>query len=292
MAIFQWMLWQCRADDASGCCASKENEEKLTAAVVHRLENGDSPAGLITPPTGFGESDGNDDSPGAHAVPRGSPFARRSSTGWKEPLATRADTPNDSRVIKSTLQVPPEFDEVQATARDGQELHDGLQALIRGFTRSLLRGVCLNVLLDDGRTLPTGAALDSDLTHLVLHVPNMQHPVALSSIEDLCSPSVVYEARGAKLVLPVPQEWCITLVLRGGNFLTLLFEDARLREYFEFCFKVVILAGNRPSGVNRPFTVPSDPLAVRDDLGTTDDHPKANEDMPPKDDALDMVEKV
>lgn len=35
------------------------------------------------------------------------------------------------------------------------------------------------VLLDDQRTRLAEARLDSDLTHLVLHVPHGQHPVAL-----------------------------------------------------------------------------------------------------------------
>lgn len=247
MAIFKWMQWQCRTDDVRACCATNENEEKLTAAMVQRLDRGESivPPAASSPPTQRGGQ---------------SPLR-----GGQSPL--RVETVPVSARLRTSLQVPPEFDAVKTSPPDSTEQQVSLQGLIRGFTRALLRGVCLNVLLDDGRTQPTGAALDSDLTHLVLHVSNMQHPVALSSIEDLCSPAAVYETR-TSFALPVPDDWCLTLVLSGGTFLTLLFEEARLREYFEFCFKVVILAGNRPSGIARPLLVPSELPAAKKDSGT------------------------
>lgn len=247
MALFEWVRWQCRAEDLAACCPSAAEEEKLTVAVVQSLEGG---AGVFpqdpTPPP---------------ATP-----AEQLQVG---------EFPLEPCSTLNALKVPAEFAAVRALARAPGEQHENLQGLIQGFTRLLLRGVYLNILLDDGRALPCGAALDSDLTHLVLQASDMQHPVALSSIDDLCAPSVVYLAKGMTVPLPVPDDCCITVVVRGGNFVTLLFEDAGVREYFEFCLKVVLLAVNRPSSLSPPLLVPSErPLPASsepEELGTMDD---------------------
>jgi len=155
------------------------------------------------------------------------------------------------RGVPPVLQVPPEFDLVRidrfgespgASSRTAEEQQQLLQVCLRTFARALLRGIRMSVLLDDGRTLLTEASLDSELTHLVLHMPNVQCPVALRCIEKICSPDEV----SAGAVLTTNQayldERCTTLVLRGGQFLTFVFEASRSREYFEMCLKVVILA--------------------------------------------------
>lgn len=234
--MLQQMLLQCRTDCPTVCCVTSGGEEKLTAAVVQRLEHGE---GVVPPPLDF------------------------APTRHDGRLGAYVENSLDPVAFRTTLKVPPEFDAVTVSIRGIPGQQANLQALILGFTRALLRGVSLNVLLDDGRTLLTGAALDSDLTHLVLHVPNMQHPVALSNIADLCSPSVVYQARCTTVILPVPDNSCITLVMHGGEFLTLLFEDVRLREYFEFCFKVVILAGSQRPELGTP-DAPDPPTAKED----------------------------
>lgn len=156
-----------------------------------------------------------------------------------------------SRGVPPVLQVPPEFDLVRidrfgetagGSTRTPEEQQQLLQMCLRTFARALLRGIRMSVLLDDGRTLLTEASLDSELTHLVLHMPNVQCPVALRCIEKICSPDEV----SAGAVLTTNQayldERCTTLVLRGGQFLTFVFEASRSREYFEMCLKVVILA--------------------------------------------------
>lgn len=156
-----------------------------------------------------------------------------------------------ARGVPPVLQVPPEFDIVRldrfgegpgTSTRSPEEQQQLLQMCLRTFARALLRGIRMSVLLDDGRTLLTEASLDSELTHLVLHMPNVQCPVALRCIEKICSPDEV----SAGAVLTTNQayldERCTTLVLRGGQFLTFVFEASRSREYFEMCLKVVILA--------------------------------------------------
>jgi len=168
-----------------------------------------------------------------------------------QPLAASNSDQAAGRGVPPVLQVPPEFDLVRidrfgespgASSRTAEEQQQLLQMCLRSFARALLRGIRMSVLLDDGRTLLTEASLDSELTHLVLHMPNVQCPVALRCIEKICSPDEV----SAGAVLTTNQayldERCTTLVLRGGQFLTFVFEASRSREYFEMCLKVVILA--------------------------------------------------
>merc|ERR1712060_1016472 len=106
------------------------------------------------------------------------------------------------------------------------------------------RGVSVNVLLDDGRTRLAEARLNTELSHLVLHVPNAQHPVALKCIETIC----IGEAQDQSAAMRSQGLWndrCATLIIQGGQFLTFVFDAARTREYFEMCLKVIILASDQ-----------------------------------------------
>lgn len=152
-----------------------------------------------------------------------------------------------SRAMLSFLQVPREFDAVRLqTCAEDEEQQRALQLCMRAFTHSMLRGCLVRVLLDDGTTILTEVAMDSDLTHLVLHVPRIQHPVALVSIEDVCMPSKV-KRRGTVPSLDQLDERGITLMIEGGQFLSLVFDNARTRNYFQTCLKLVVMAvSNRP----------------------------------------------
>lgn len=228
----------CKAspDDAM-CCSCRDDSELLTAAWRHSLDADDA-LPVVPGPAG-----------GAAEDQRGEP-------------------PAASRGVPPVLQVPPEFDLVRldrfgeaagAGSRTPEEQQRLLQMCLKTFARALLRGIRMSVLLDDGRTLLTEASLDSELTHLVLHMPNVQCPVALRCIEKICSPDEV----SAGAVLTTNQayldERCTTLVLRGGQFLTFVFEASRSREYFEMCLKVVILAkggGAATEGGDEPVEEP------------------------------------
>mmetsp|Transcript_150646 Transcript_150646/g.274164 ORF Transcript_150646/g.274164 Transcript_150646/m.274164 type:complete len:356 (-) Transcript_150646:156-1223(-) len=230
-SVFSWTY--CKPmqmpQDAS-CCSCRDEGELLTAAWRDSVEQ---------------EHDAcQPESLPAHSVPVVSmgPGGR-----------TQADASlPQARQIPPTLQVPSEFDlirldrpseaESRIPGSKPEEQTKLLQLCLRSFTRALLRGIRMSVLLDDGRTLLTEASLDSELTHLVLHMPNVQCPVALACIESICSPDEV--SAGAVLVANQVHldERCTTLVLRGGQFLTFVFDGPRAREYFEMCLKVVILA--------------------------------------------------
>jgi len=211
-----------KAED-SICCSYRDDGELLTAAWRRTVDSDDSDLlpKLVGNNTGAG---GN-----------------------------TCNSPSASRGVPPVLQVPPEFDLVRinhrssaeapaAGSRTPEEQQRLLQMCLRTFARALLRGIRMSVLLDDGRTLLTEASLDSELTHLVLHMPNVQCPVALRCIEKICSPDEVTAGAVLTTNQAYLDERCTTLVLRGGQFLTFVFEASRSREYFEMCLKVVILA--------------------------------------------------
>jgi len=153
------------------------------------------------------------------------------------------------------LQVPNEFDGVSLDCSQtpvSAEQRRLLQASLRIFTRSLLRGVCMNVLLDDGRTLFAEASLDTELTHLVLHMPNIQCPVALKCIESICAPEDVMADSVVASNQAFLDDRCTTLVIRDGQFLTFVFDTPRTREYFETCLKIIIMAKGEKGEKGRP----------------------------------------
>lgn len=100
----------------------------------------------------------------------------------------------------------------------------------------------MRVLLDDGRTLFTEASIDSELTHLVLHMTNTQRPVALRSIESICDPDDVWQGGVHTTNQAFLDHRCSTLLLKDGQFLTFVFDAVRTREYFEMCMKVILMA--------------------------------------------------
>lgn len=179
------------------------------------------------------------------------------SSGLRAVFATRGGPP--------PLEVAPEFDSLSLdyaqldgfspeAPRRVVEQRRLLQACLRAFTRSLLRGVCLRVLLDDGRTLFTEASLDSDLTHLVLHMTSAQRPVALKCIERLCAPEDVVRGGVQTTNAAFLDVRCSTLLLQDGQFLTFVFDALRTREYFEMCLKVILMAkaSDEPDMPGRP----------------------------------------
>lgn len=171
--------------------------------------------------------------------------AAAESSGLRAVFATRGGPP--------PLEVAPEFDSLSLeydqlddcspeAPKRAIEQRRLLQASLRAFTRSLLKGVCLRVLLDDGRTLFTEASMDSDLTHLVLHMTSAQRPVALKCIERICAPEDVVRSGVQTTNAAFLDVRCSTLLLQDGQFLTFVFDALRTREYFEMCLKVILMA--------------------------------------------------
>merc|ERR1719329_1229375 len=161
------------------------------------------------------------------------------------------------------LEAAPEFMQWRLEACAAEQQKSLLQASLHTFTRALLNGVCMRVLLDDGRTLFTEASLDSDLTHIVIHMTNSQRPVALRSIERLCSPEEVVRGGVQTTNADFVDARCCTLLLQDGQFLTFAFDAVTTREYFETCLQVLLLAkgGLSKRGAVEPEGLP--PLTPR-----------------------------
>lgn len=119
----------------------------------------------------------------------------------------------------------------------------------------------MRVLLDDGRTLFTEASIDSELTHLVLHMTNAQRPVALKSIESICAPDDVWQGGVHTTNQAFLDHRCSTLLLSDGQFLTFVFDAVRTREYFEMCLKIILMAKGFTitSGTDASSPDPSEP---------------------------------
>lgn len=220
-------LLGCHAVDegrkSARCCGCSEEDEILTAAWRERLEK-----------DGYG------------AMHLAAPAQRISDPDVATPEPRQAALSSSGRgdSIRAPLDVPKEFDVVRYATGGPQESQSSanLKVCLRHFTRSMLRGICLRVLLDDGRTLFTDASLDSELTHLVLYVPNAQHPVSLRAIESICASTDICHGEILTSNQNFLDERCTTLIITGGQFLTFVLESARAREYFETCLKVLVLA--------------------------------------------------
>jgi len=246
---------------ASATCAGCEAEpEVLTSAWVESLERtkavsafGEGPApgydgpDVVAPPLS------------ALATPQRS--ARQGLAGQGGQPGVAAAAPAVTPSVLAQLSVPPEFNSARqliraqqgegAPGREGEEAEQRrcLQACLKAFTRSLLRGVSVSVLLDDSRTRLAEIRLDSELTHLVLHLLHAQHPVALKCIESVCKPDGAWAPPGVADTAnqALLDERCATLTISGGQCLTFVFDSVHTREYFEMCLKVIILAGDRHS---------------------------------------------
>jgi len=262
MAAALWAaIGACRPSNAQGCCGRGEEQELLTKALIDTLEqvkvlgsNGEAAVGS------GGDSSPVCEAPAAAYLKQqmGVPSERQQSRSERStqvfvPSSASREGPGAAATscTLGALEPPPEFDQARGVVfGDGaagasqaveEEQERCLQTSLKAFTRAMLRGVGVSVLLDDGRSRLAEARMDSGLTHLVLHVPNAQHPIALGSIESVSCPEDGWLPAGAPSGGQF-DESCATLVMEGGQFLTLVFDGSRTREYFEMCLKVLILA--------------------------------------------------
>lgn len=122
-----------------------------------------------------------------------------------------------------------------------------LQEAMMTFIRTLLRGVCIEVLLDDGSVLFPEASLNYELTHLILHVNEneAQRAIALKDVESVATPLDLEQRNIVTSIQPYLDERCCTLIIRDYEFVTFRFDTERLREYFASCLRLLITA---PSG--------------------------------------------
>lgn len=112
------------------------------------------------------------------------------------------------------------------------------------FIRTLLRGVCIEVMLDDGSVLCPEASLNYDLTHLVLDVNEVQRAIALRDVESIATPADLEQRNILASIRPHLDQRCCTLIIRGFEFVTFRLDTERHREYFAACLAFLISRGS------------------------------------------------
>merc|ERR1719440_1587531 len=120
-------------------------------------------------------------------------------------------------------EAPPESD---ITFEDPQLVQDAMMT----FIRTLLRGICIEVLLDDGAVLLPEASLNYELTHLILDVNEARRTIALKDVESVATPADLERRNILTSIQPFLDERCCTLIIRDYEFVTFRFDTERLRE--------------------------------------------------------------
>jgi len=115
-----------------------------------------------------------------------------------------------------------------------------LQQSMRAFVRSMVQGVNLEMVLDDGTALQTQCFLDKELQKLLLHVGQDQHMILIHHIERVVAPEEAQSSGIGSLRRTVVDEASATLVMSGSLFVTLRLDNALAREYFEVCMRVLL----------------------------------------------------
>merc|ERR1712107_881382 len=101
--------------------------------------------------------------------------------------------------------------------------------------RTLLRGMCIEVLLDDGSVLFPETSLNYELTHLILDVNEAQRAIPLQDVESIATPRDLEKKNILTSIQPYLDDRCCTLIIQGFEFVTFRFDTVRLREYFAAC---------------------------------------------------------
>jgi len=116
-----------------------------------------------------------------------------------------------------------------------KRVHD---QVVSTFIMSMLRGVQVHVLLDDGSLLAVEASFDVRVTRLTLRVKEVERTIPLENIERVAGPEdaqAAWSANAAHL-----NDCCVTLVLTDTHYLTFSFDTPKLCSYFEFCLTAVL----------------------------------------------------
>lgn len=172
----------------------------------------------------------------ASATARNSP--RNSAAGTD---TSRSQLISNRLPFRRALEVPVCFEHwcqegVQLDSVDvNKRVHD---QVVSTFIMSMLRGVQVHVLLDDGSLLAVEASFDVRITRLTLRVKEVERTIPLENIERVAGPEdaqAAWSANAAHL-----NDCCVTLVLKDTHYLTFSFDTPKLCSYFEFCLTAVL----------------------------------------------------
>mmetsp|Transcript_89465 Transcript_89465/g.186923 ORF Transcript_89465/g.186923 Transcript_89465/m.186923 type:complete len:236 (+) Transcript_89465:327-1034(+) len=136
------------------------------------------------------------------------------------------------------------------------------------FVRTLLRGIIVEILLDDGTVLTPRASLNYGMTELFLSLQDIQQVIMLEDVENIVTPSQLEDRQRCLLggVRDHLDDRCCTLFLSTTEFVTFRFDNERHREYFATCLSLLIAraqpgVGDRPIRTSR-ISINSDSSSV------------------------------
>lgn len=178
----------------------------------------------------------------------------------KKPVTAIAPTRWPSSLDECFCNADPAFLEQLQIARPCEKMHHDIKrvggaqekagaaiqnrALIQEamatFTRTLQRGVCIEVLLDDGAVLFTETSLNYQLTHLKIEVNEARRIIPVKDIDAVATPRELELKCICTSIQPYLDERCATLVIRDYEFVTFRLDTERHREYFAACLSVLV----------------------------------------------------
>lgn len=119
-----------------------------------------------------------------------------------------------------------------------------LNEAMASFIRTLLRGICIEVLLDDGSIILPETTLNYELTNLTLNVNEVRRTIPLADVESVASLQDLERRDILTSIQPFLDERCVTLVMRDCQFVTFRLGTERHREYFAACLALLITRGS------------------------------------------------
>lgn len=139
---------------------------------------------------------------------------------------------------------------VQLDSKDvNKKVHD---QVVSTFIMSMLRGVQVHVLLDDGSLLAVEASFDVRITRLTLRVRGVERNIELDDIERVAGPEDAQAAWNTNAVHL--NDCCMTLVLTDTHYLTFSFDTPKLCSYFEFCLTAVLTSHRLRASKDAPIS--------------------------------------
>lgn len=203
---------------AAAALAEEENAMVLAA----------QPAVLMGP---FCGEDEEERIPREAAAPSSAATAKTRRTGRLQECICGEGSPTERIGMQSEEKAAPIIHEAMST-----------------FVRTLVRGICIEVLLDDGSVIFPHTSLNAEMTHLTLDVNEAQRAIPLNDVESVATARELRTKNILTSIQPYLCDRCATLVLRGFEFVTFRLDNERHREYFAACLALLIARRDGESG--------------------------------------------
>jgi len=113
-----------------------------------------------------------------------------------------------------------------------------LQEMVKVFVKEVLRGVIVDVVLEDGSLVPCRFRMDNKLSAVCLQLRDTVHNFPLANIQEICSGT---ELEHIETTTPL-DGLCTTFVMFNDQCVSFKFTDVMCRERFATSMQVLCLA--------------------------------------------------